>query len=154
MEKGAPESQSDAAKEFNSQTIQKMGYKEIIEANRKQHANSFMDRSWRDNPELNGQRILDDPKLSFWQKITRGAYTYQSVSARFVNNFERTQTKVTFVEGILERKAEFADEEDKLLIKRSEMAIARKFNSYRVPFMAVSLTVCVMAALNPKFGLV
>ena len=112
-----------------------------------------MDRSWRDNPEVNGSRLLENPDLTFWQKFTNGAYTYQSVSARFFNNFEKTQVKVTFVEGLLERKAEYKTEDDQLLIKRSEMAIARKYNAYRVPFMAVSMTICVLSAFNPRLGL-
>ena len=62
--------------EFNSQSIQHMNYRQIIEANRRQHKGTFMDRSWRSDPEANGTNTLNDPTLSRWQKFTGGAYTY------------------------------------------------------------------------------
>ena len=71
-----------------------------------------MDRSWRFDPETNGTKVLNDPSLTFWQKLTNGAYTYQAMSARFMNKFETTQTKVAFIEQLVQRKAEFKDEED------------------------------------------
>ena len=67
-----------------------MGYKEIIAANRKQHQGTFMDRTWRDNPETNGESVLNNEDLTTWQKFTNGAYTYQSLSTRYMKKFKAT----------------------------------------------------------------
>ena len=64
-----------------------MGYKDIIEANRRQHKGTFMDRSWRFDPATNGTDLLKDKNLTFWEKLTGGAYTYQALSTRFMSNF-------------------------------------------------------------------
>ena len=131
-----------------------MGYAEIIAANRRQHEGTFMDRSWRDNPDTNGESVLNNADLTFWQKLTNGAYTYQAISARFVKGFQITQTKVKFIEEILEHKADYSNEKDQLLIKRTELAIGRKYNYFRAPFMAASATVCLLSLFNTKLGLV
>ena len=129
-----------------------MGYREIIEANRRSHQGTFMDRSWRDNPEYNGTKVLMNDDLTFWQKFTNGAYTYQAMSARFINNFEKQRTKVTFVENMVKQKSEFTAEEDILLIKRTELAIGRKVNMFRAPFIAISATICTVAFMNSKLS--
>ena len=73
---------------------------------------TFMDRTWRDNPEKNGEKVLNNPDMTFWQKLTNGAYTYQALSARFIKRFTVTQTKVKFIEEILEHKADYPIEDD------------------------------------------
>ena len=113
-----------------------------------------MDRSWRDDPDTNGESVLNNPDLTFWQKLTNGAYTYQALSARFIKKFETTQIKVKFIEDIIEHKAEYSNEEDQLLIKRTELAIGKKYNNFRAPFMAAAATVCLLSLFNPKLGLV
>ena len=65
-----------------------------------------------------------------------------------INNFERNQIKVRFIEDLLERKDEFKTDEDKLLLKKTEIAVMRKYNSYRVPFCAASMTIMVLAATS------
>ena len=150
----AQESAASASKEdFNSQTIQKMGYRDIIEANRRQHKGTFMDRTWRFDPEKNGSTVLNNDDLTFWQKLTNGAYTYQAVSARFINNFEKTNNKVEFIEQLIERKSSFTSEEDQLLLKRSELMLLRKYNYYRALFMAVVGTFCTVSLFNTKIGM-
>ena len=146
---------SDSTKksEFTSNSIQHMGYSEIIAANRRQHQGTFMDRSWRDNPETNGTNVLNNDDLTKWQKLTNGAYTYQALSARWYNNFQTTNKKVTFIEDIIENKAQFKAEEDQLLIKRTELALGRKANWYRACFMAPAATVSMLALFNTKLSL-
>ena len=112
-----------------------------------------MDRTWRDDPERNGAAVLNDPNLSFWQKFTNGAYSYQAMSGRFMSNFENTKTKVTFIENLIENKNEFKEEEDRLLLKRAELAIFRKYNAFRAPFLAGAATVSLLALFNTKLGL-
>ena len=112
-----------------------------------------MDRTWRDGKE-GALAILNDPTLSRWQKLIHGGYSYQTITANMINNFEQNQVKLKFIEDLLERKNEFKSEDDKLLLKRTEMALIRKYNSYRVPFMAISMTVCLLAAFNSNRGLV
>mmetsp|Transcript_5726 Transcript_5726/g.7719 ORF Transcript_5726/g.7719 Transcript_5726/m.7719 type:complete len:155 (-) Transcript_5726:174-638(-) len=130
-----------------------MGYREIIEANRKQHKGTFMDRTWRFDPETNGEKVLNNDELTFWQKLTNGAYTYQALSARFVNNFETTQSKVSFIEKLVERKSTFSNEEDQLLVKRSELMLLRKYNYFRAFFMAVTATFCTMSLFNTRISI-
>ena len=60
--------------------------------------------------------------------------------------------KVSFVEGIIEGKAEFENEEDRLLVKRAEMALLRKYNWFRAPFMAGAATVSFLALSNPRLS--
>ena len=108
----AKKQQADSEQAFNSSSISRMSYSEIIKANRAQHSGTFMDRSWRFDDERNGSKVLNDKSLTFWQKLTNGAYTYQAMSARFINNFEARQVKVQFVEGIVQGKAEFKEEDD------------------------------------------
>ena len=69
------------------------------------------------------------------------------------NNFVEAKSKSDFVQSIIDRKAEFKTEEDALLLKRTEMAYMRKYNTYRAPFLAVSMTVCLLAASNSTRGL-
>ena len=64
-----------------------MGYREIIEANRRQHRGTIMDRSWKLDPEKNGESVLANDQLTKWQKLTNGAYTYQALSQRFLKRF-------------------------------------------------------------------
>ena len=66
-----------------------------------------MDRTWRFDDERNGSKVLNDESLTFWQKVTNGAYTYQAMSARFINNFEARKIKILFVEGVIGKKADF-----------------------------------------------
>ena len=96
-----------------------MGYAEIVAANRRQHQGTFMDRTWRDDPELNGASVLNNPDLTKWQKFTNGAYSYQALSARFINNYQATQVKVKFIEEVFEQQDNYSSEEDQLLIKRA-----------------------------------
>ena len=56
------------------------------------------------------------------------------------------------MKDIIERKADFTDEEDKLLIKRAEIALARKYNYFRAPFMAIASTISVLAAFNTRLS--
>ena len=53
----------------------------------------------------------------------------------------------------MERKKSFEQEEDQLLIKRSELMIPRKYNYYRALFMAVAATFCSVSLFNTKVGL-
>ena len=96
--------------------------------------------------------MLANDDLTRWQKFTNGAYTYQAVSTRFLSNFYGGMKKVDFVEGILENKSDYKTEEDKLLIKRAEIAIVRKFNWFRAPFMAGTATICFLALANTKLS--
>ena len=67
----------------------------------------------------------------------QGAYTYQSMVNRMARAFDIRQKKVQFVEEIIGRKQDFKDaEDDFLLLKKSELALHRLFNSYRMPFCA------------------
>lgn len=143
----------EAKDAFNADTISKMTYAEIIKHNREAHKGTIMDRTWRDNTE-GQEKMLNDPSMSRWKKFTSGAYSYQAVSTNWTNKFERNQVKVRFVEDLIERKDEFKTEEDKLLLKRTEIAVMRKYNSYRVPFCAASMTIMLLAATNTKRGLV
>ena len=38
------------------------------------------------------------------------------------------------------------------MLKRTELAIGRKYNYFRAPFMAISATVCLMAMFNTKLS--
>ena len=96
--------------------------------------------------------MLNNPELTRWQKFTNGAYTYQAVSSRFMSNFKTQLKKVEFVEKIIEAKSEFETEEDRLLIKRAELTLLRKYNWYRAPFMAGSATICFLALANPRLS--
>ena len=152
MEKDA---QSQAVKkEFNSQTIQTMGYREIIEANRSQHKGTFMDRTWRLDPAKNGSAALEDPDLSPWQKLVRGGYSYHAVSARFTNNYETQKRKVAFIESLFARKQDFASEEDRLLLKRAELLVLKTYNNYRILFTsgAVLFSAVLMASSYLSLG--
>ena len=53
-----------------------MGYREIIEANRRQHKGTFMDRTWLGDPEKNGTTLLNSKELTFTEKVSSGAYTF------------------------------------------------------------------------------
>ena len=74
------------------------------------------------------------------------------MTSRFLQNFHTSMKKVEFVEGIIESKAEFANEEDRLLIKRAELALLRKYNWYRAPFMAGAATVSFIAFFNTSLS--
>ena len=139
-------------KQIDEKSIQRMGYKQIIEANRRQHKGTIMDRSWRFDPETNGEMVLANDDLTRWQKFTNGAYTYQAVTSRFISNFQIQMKKVEFVESIIEKKSEFQTEEDKLLIKRAELTLLRKYNWYRAPFNAGAATICLLSIANPKLS--
>jgi hypothetical protein len=60
--------------------------------------------------------------------------------------------KVVFLEDLLNRKEEY-DERDQLLIKKVELSVLRAYNSYRIPFLAVTFTLCVLSACNTRKSL-
>lgn len=69
------------------------------------------------------------------------------MSNRLVKRFELNQKKVKFLEQTLTQTEEY-DERDQVLCKRLELQILRKFNHYRLPFLALSSTFCVVTLLN------
>ena len=49
-----------------------------------------------------------------------------------------------FLESLIERKQQYAEERDRLLLRMLEVKIINTFNMYRVPFLAASLGFCLM----------
>ena len=133
-------------KEFNSKTISEMSYSEIIAANRNSHKGTFMDRSWKKN--INHD-VYNDKDASFTNRLTSGSYTYHAIVDRIVKNFESRQAKVKFLEDLFARKSEFAESEREiLLLKKTEIAVHRAFNSYRVPCLAMAMSFSVLAMVR------
>ena len=74
------------------------------------------------------------------------------MAARVINNFETGQAKVNFVKSVLERRDEFKSEEDKLLLKRAELAIAKRQAYVKIPFTMGLATICALTLFNKKLS--
>lgn len=131
-------------KPLNAQTINQMSYSEIIQKNRDSHKGTFMDQSWRD-------KVSDeDPKgKTFTENIKNGSYTYQAMSKRFARHFRLSQSKIGYVEDLINRKSELTDDE-RLAVKKVELNVLKIYNQYRLIFLLISLSICVRAAANTK----
>jgi len=55
------------------------------------------------------------------------------------------QRKVEYLESIIERKNEYTEERDRLIIKQLEVKIINYFNMFRIPFVVGSFGVCLLA---------
>jgi hypothetical protein len=73
-----------------------------------------------------------------------------SVGRGFAEKLAIKQRKVEFLEGMVERKAQYTDERDRLIIKQLEVKVINTFNMYRIPFVAGSLGFCVAFFLRSK----
>ncbi|TNV78704.1 hypothetical protein FGO68_gene12187 [Halteria grandinella] len=111
-----------------------------------------MDRTWRDRVEKEGS-ALDDPTLTRWQKFIQGGYSLNNVGRKFAEGLALKQRKVEFLEDLIEKKEEFKEERDRLLIRMLEVKILNTFNMYRIPFMAGSFGFCLAFFLKSKMSL-
>lgn len=58
-----------------------------------------------------------------------------------------------FLEDLIEKKKEFNEERDRLLIRMLEVKILNTFNMYRIPFMAASAGFCLIFFMKSKMSL-
>lgn len=60
------------------------------------------------------------------------------------------QKKVEFLEQMIDRKQDYPDERDRLLIKQLEVKILNTFNMFRIPFVIGSFGVCLLVLFRSK----
>ena len=112
-----------------------------------------MDRAWR-QASTESLEAIADPNLTARQKFWKGAYTYQGITTHLSNTMKDKQSKVQFLEDLLNRKQEFEKERDQLLLKKLEMSVMRSYNMYRVPFLALMSTLCLLSVMRTRMNLV
>jgi hypothetical protein len=120
-----------------------------MKLNREKNKNTFMDRSWRERVEKEGS-AADEPGISKWQKFIRGGYSVSNIGRGFAEKLAIKQKKVEFLEGMIERREQYPEERDRLLIRQLEVKVINTFNMYRVPFVAASFGFCVAFFLRSK----
>jgi len=132
--------------------MKNLTFEEIIRLNREKNKGTFLDRSWRDRVETEGS-AYDDPSLSRWQKFKAGGYSVRNVGRGFASKLALQQRKIEFLEALIAKKKEYAEERDQLIIRMLEVKVINTFNMYRVPFMAASFGFCVMVFFKRKLAL-
>ena len=123
-----------------------------MQLNREKNKDTFMDRSWRERAEKEGS-VLDDPTKTKWQKFLAGGYSFSNIGRGFAQKLNVKQRKVEFLENLIERKQQFKEERDRLLIRMLEVKIINTFNMYRIPFVAASFGFCLFFFLRSKANL-
>ena len=65
----------------------------------------------------------------------------------------RNKKKTEFIENLIAKQDEFESEDDKLLLKRTQIAVIRKYNYWKIPFTGTSMAICVMVAMQKSRSL-
>jgi hypothetical protein len=112
-----------------------------MKLNREKNKDTFMDRSWRERIEKEGT-AAEEPGLSRWQKFIRGGYSFTALGRGFAEKLSIKQKKVEFIDSLIEKRASYPEERDRLLIRQLEVKVLNTFNMYRIPFIAGSMGFC------------
>ena len=65
-----------------------------------------------------------------------------SLGRGFAEKLANKQKKVEFIEEMIEKRMEYPEERDRLLIRQLEVKVLNTFNMFRIPFLAGSMGFC------------
>jgi len=71
------------------------------------------------------------------------------MSRRFYRRFRLSQSKVGYLEDLINRKSELTEDEQ-FAVKKVELDVLKIYNKYRVTFLMMAILICVHAAANTK----
>ena len=71
------------------------------------------------------------------------------MSRRFYRRFRLSQSKVGYLEDLINRKSELTDDEQ-FAVKKVELDVLKIYNKYRLIFLMMGISICMHAAANTK----